>query len=361
MPFHPRGWFSYICKFICISAAGPNKHRVADASSITLREDPSIEFGRLEDIRDFGFGADINNPDEMQSMDKRMQEALQGDGLFAEAAPPELPNVTELEDQELMPPPLAPGRKRSSQDDQEKMQSTPIDLDAQGMEIDTTEISRMNDRRLRPFLDPKALEPFLDDSALETENKQLANIDPLTPILDVPEIEEEVLNKNAQNQEVPNEELQVQEVRAQEEQRETRSNRKEARLSVRNVNDDEVSSFQLLTPQIILNQTNRGRRGIRRGVVRGRGRGMTDGPVIEFTKEEMNARRQEGGCNDIVQKKEDLNRLRDRRLQAVTVDTLLLMPARHFTKTLCPRSSLSQRLTDVFQLNARCGKLIESR
>ena len=55
-----------------------NRNQV-DASLITMREDPNIEFGRLEDLEnDFGFGID---PTEEPLMDKTMQNAFQG-GLF---------------------------------------------------------------------------------------------------------------------------------------------------------------------------------------------------------------------------------------------------------------------------------------
>ena len=46
-----------------------------------MREDPNIEFGRLNHEDDFGFGAE---PTEAQMMNEKLQNAFQGQGLFEE-------------------------------------------------------------------------------------------------------------------------------------------------------------------------------------------------------------------------------------------------------------------------------------
>ena len=46
-----------------------------------MREDPNIEFGRLDYDHDFGFGID---PTEEQIMNERLQNAFHGEGLFEE-------------------------------------------------------------------------------------------------------------------------------------------------------------------------------------------------------------------------------------------------------------------------------------
>ena len=48
-----------------------------------MREDPNIEFGRLDLDQDFGFGID---PTEEKMMNENLQNAFHGEGLFEELA-----------------------------------------------------------------------------------------------------------------------------------------------------------------------------------------------------------------------------------------------------------------------------------
>ena len=58
-----------------------NKNQ-ADPRMITMREDPNLELGRLEDLEeDFGFGA---YPNEYDMMTGKLVNAIQGEGLFDE-------------------------------------------------------------------------------------------------------------------------------------------------------------------------------------------------------------------------------------------------------------------------------------
>jgi hypothetical protein len=68
---------NYINVFLGIHG---NRNQV-DPSLITMREDPNIEFGRLDLEQDFGFGID---PTEMEMMNDKLQNAFHGEGLFEE-------------------------------------------------------------------------------------------------------------------------------------------------------------------------------------------------------------------------------------------------------------------------------------
>jgi hypothetical protein len=177
---------------------------------------------------------------------------------------------------------------------------------------------------MRPYLEKV---PF-PHSLVDAENSEIQNMAATKNVVDAPTLELPIIQEENETD-------------IQEEQPQTRSCHKEARLTVMNVNDENIPSFQLLTPQL----TQEPRRRIPRPRVRG-----VDGPELQIPKEEMGNRKMINGCNDVVRQKEDLSRLGERIRPGPRQDVLLMHPSRF--------SNCSSEIKEYFQSTKSIAKCI---
>lgn len=248
----------------------------ADPSVITMREDPNVEFGRLELNEDFGFGDD---PIERESMGQKMFNGLFLEGPMTAAEQTAIDN----ENMPPPPPPEAPARKTCA--DQDNAQSTPINPNVEEMDMDI-DLSDINADRLKPYLRPSNPIPFPsaeDSSLLRDEVDQGEYVHQTLLPEALPSLQEEIHNEDIAQ-----------------EQQDSRIIVQEPRLSVSNVGDEEVPSFQLLTPVIVTARGDNSRKKIKI-------KKMKD-QENRLSKEYMNLRRQDGGCGDIIREKDPKKR-----------------------------------------------------
>ena len=129
-----------------------------------MREDPNVEFGRLDQEQYFGFGED---PSEQEMMQRKLQNIIDGVDLFDEQT-----EATVI-DNVMMPPPGAPNRKNQ----ESHVQSTPINQEGENIDINSADVSRV--QPFKDILNPRRLSELEGDSSDLTELRNEEN--PIPP------------------------------------------------------------------------------------------------------------------------------------------------------------------------------------